>query len=290
MNRVGQMRESTRVNKQIHVVESIYDNGLWKPIYYDPEACWLRPNLCLVNPQGELIWQSNALGLRGPDVDDNQNIGVVWGDSVVFGILQRSWPEMLNDFTRDYVFLNGGIEGIPYPKVLERAIDLNRRRPVAINVIMPGWLQIGSNSRFRNDLRTAVSMIPNAILATMPTALNAGMIREDISGLLTPQEHFEDGFCFWGGAPYSVNYQEALFAHVVERNAMIHDVAVETATPVIDLFRLLDSSELGDFRQDFFDVAHPRPSSYPKFASGSWNIIGPFLDAKESSEPIRSPR
>lgn len=268
---------SRLATKSVHVVDAKTDLGALQAIYYDGESKWLRPNLCMVDQDGKVLWQTNALRLRGPDVEPDTQIGVVWGDSVVFCVNERSWPELLSDFADDCVFLNGGVEGVDYVTVLEHAIDFNAKRKVAVNVILPGWEGIGFNSQLTIDLRAALKSIPNAVLATMPTSLNAHIINKDIQDAFVAEGDWPDIFGFLGKYTYSVAQQRSFFEHICERNDMIRAVARETGTPLVDLFAALDSSQFADFRECFFDVSHPRPSAYAKFASIVWETVGPLL-------------
>jgi len=268
-NRVG--------TKSIHVIEPVFDHGALKAIYYDTESTWLRPNLCMVDPNGNVLWQTNAMCLRGPDVEAGARIGVVWGDSVVFCVYERSWPEMLSDFAEDCVFLNGGVEGVDYVTVLEHAIDFNVKRKAAVNVILTGWERIGRNASLPDDLRAALKSIPNAVLATMPTSLNARIINTDIRNAFVSDASRPDFFRFLGKHAYSLDAQRLFFAHICQRNEMIRAVANETGTPLVDLFSAFDSSQLADFRECFFDVSHPRPTAYKKIASIVWETVGPLL-------------
>ncbi len=267
---------SRSATKNVHVIERVVsDLGALQSIYYDAEEKWLRPDLYMVDPDGNMLWQTNSLRLRGPDVEPDDKIGVVWGDSVVFCVYERSWPEMLSDFASDCVFLNGGVEGVNYVTVLEHAIDFNAKREVAVNVILTGWE--GVNTCLTSDLRSALKSIPNAVLATMPTALNTQIIDRDIRDTFVSEGDWPDIFGFMGKRVYSVTAQRAFFAHICERNDMIRAVAHETGTPLIDLFAALDSSQLADFRECFFDISHPRPSAYKKIASVVWETVGPLL-------------
>ena len=81
-----------------------------------------------------------------------------------------------------------------------------------------------------------------------------------------PYGQDEMGFWFWGSTEYSVRFQQQLFAHILERNEIIRRVAARTKTPLVDLYAAFDSSREDDFRRWFFDVAHPRASSYPRLA------------------------
>ena len=258
------------LRKRVLVWEPDMDHGALKAMYVDRETGFLYPDVCLVNPKGKVAFQSNSLCLRGPDTDERP-IGVVWGDSTVFGLheVERTWPEMLSDHFPEILFLNGGIEGAEYLDILKRAVDFNREHAVAVNVMVCGYHRVFDNKHVAEDLENAVSEIPNLVLSTLPTSLNAAMIDTDISHLIHPNggETEEDQFFFWGSTEYSVRFQKQLFAHIQERNASIRTVASRTGTVLVDLYAALVSQSGTDFRRYFFDVAHPRDSAYPVLAS-----------------------
>lgn len=256
-------------------------------MYVEPAVKWLRPNLAIVAPSGEILWQSNALRLKGPDVENDAPIAVVWGDSVVFGCHERGWPEMLNDYAENYTFLNGGFEGIGYVDVLSRVVEFNRTYRVSFNVVFPGWYPTDGNREFGTHLNAALEHIPHAVLLTLPTCLNEGMIDSDISSFFRRGSGPNDMFTFWGADGYSIAEQKQLFAHVRQRNDIIRKVAEHTKTPLVDLFAALDSSRLADFREEFFDVSHPRPSAYGKFASVLWEGIAPLISGAEPKRSLR---
>lgn len=277
---------SPRLKKTTHVVEP-KQQGILKALYFDAETNWLRPDVCLIDPDGEVLWQTNALALRGPDVEQGARLGIVWGDSAIFGVHERGWPEMINDFSQDCTFLNGGIEGVNYLTVLRRALEFNRHNDVAINVVFTGWHDLGANRNLEADLEKALDEIPNAILGTMPTSLNARILDSDIGRAIHPGSKVDpcgDMYGFWGSHPYSVQLQKKLYAHITQRNAIVRTVAERTRTPLIDLFAALDSSQLEDFRTYFFDVPHPRPSAYQRIASTVWNSIAPLLEKDPVSQ------
>jgi hypothetical protein len=82
----------------------------------------------------------------------------------------------------------------------------------------------------------------------------------------------EQGFFFHGSFEYSVEVQKDVFGHITERNRVIREVGDAVNITLIDLFSAFDTTYT-DFRLDFFDVPHPRPSAYPKFAETVYRDI-----------------
>lgn len=273
-----------QVQKKVHVLTPGSPHGTLKAMYFDPETKFLYPDVCVVNPQGEILIRTNSLGLRGADVAAGERIGIVWGDSVVFGTHRKSWPEVMNEYGAGCVFLNGGVEGQVYQQVLRNAVHFNERHDVAVNVILLGWHLPGDNKSIVRDLTDALAKIPNPLLATMPTSLNAVIIdRDNFNRFLDGADSGWDErrFRFWGQDEYTVEKQRMLFEHILERNDAVRKVARDLNVPLVDLFEAFDSSRLNDFGEYFFDVAHPRPKTYARFAELVYAAAAPILRGKE---------
>jgi hypothetical protein len=236
------------------------DHGEFKTLYFDPAAHWLRPNLTFVFSNGEVCVETNEIGLKGDPLDPARNLAVVWGDSVVFGV-RKGWPCLLDDLVPGYQFLNGGIEGDSGEGIVERVVKLNRERAVAVNIILPGWH--GNSYALKDCLTAGLAQVPNAVLATMPTSLNERLVHQEMSESFMPEDS-SVGFYFHGSVEYSVAAQKHCFENILIRNAATRDAAAELDIPVIDLFRVFYTERVADFRQDFFDIAHPRPQAFPK--------------------------
>jgi hypothetical protein len=246
-------------------------------LYFDRSTQTLAPNLACVDEDGTLLFETNSLRLRGPEPRRGQRLAVVWGDSVVFSVLGRSWPDEIDDGTLDCLFLNGGIEGCPYRNVLGRAVNFNRAHDVALNVIMLGWHPFPHNTSVEADLEAALPEIPNAVLVTQPTSLNESIAATDLRAFFRDASEGPE-YRFWSHMPYSVPLQAAWFGYISERNRIVRRVAAHTGTPCIDLFAALDSRHLQDFREHFFDPGHPRPGSYATLASIIREAVRPLLD------------
>lgn len=276
--------------KTIHYYDGSWTIGSIQALYLDRQTRRLIPNVSFVRPDGSIFFEVNEIGLKGDPVDLTRKLAVVWGDSVVFGI-GPSWPHLLDPFVPGYQFLNGGIEGDDYRNVLRRMIELNRERPVGINILFPGWHPHGLNQELGADLRAACREVPEPMLVTLPTALNRQIIDEDLTPYFSPKSDTWDsmywvseltdptyvGFFFYGSYEYSIELQKDVFAPVLERNTIIREVAATLDIPVIDLFAKFDTELMADFRAEFFDVLHPRPSAYAKLARSVYEGIKPVV-------------
>jgi lysophospholipase L1-like esterase len=258
--------------KSVHLMLEHY---ACKLLYYDNETQTLRPQLVFADAAGSIVFETNEIGLKGDAVDGDRQLAVVWGDSVVFGT-GWGWPRLIDDLAPAYQFLNGGIEGDFYANILRRASELNRRRSVALNLIMLGWHPLPDNRRLRSALTAFLRETENTVVLTIPTALNSRLAAQDLS------RYFCDGgdghaFSFSGNLRYSLQLQRTAFDYIVERNQIARDCARRTGTPLVDLFAAFDTERADDFRQDFLDIMHLRPSAYPKIAGAVYDGIKHLL-------------
>jgi lysophospholipase L1-like esterase len=235
-----------------------------KLLYYDNEHEALRPDLVFVDADGSIVFEINELGLKGEARDGARELVVVWGDSVVFGA-GRSWPCLLDGMVSGYQFLNGGIEGDGFANILRRASELNQQQAVALNLLMLGWHPLPDNRNVRSAVAAFLEGTPNTVLLTMPTALNRRITRLDLSSYFTDQDG-PDAFTFCGNLPYSRELQSTAFDYISERNQIVRDISRQTGTPLVDLFHEFETEGLDDFRREFSDIIHLRPSAYPKIA------------------------
>ena len=132
------------------------------------------------------------------------------------------------------------------------------------------------NHRVRAALAEFLESTPNAVLVTMPTALNRDIVGQDLS------PYFRAGgrdrvFYFAGDLPYSLEVQRYLFDLISERNAIVREQARLTGARLVDLAAAFDTEGLADFREDFFDVLHLRPRAYPKAAAAVYSRIRDLL-------------
>jgi len=271
--------------REVHVVA---ESDVFKALYLDRERMALRPNLTFVDRRGEIIFESNELGLKGDPLDPGRKLAVVWGDSVAFSA-GRGWPCLLDALAPGYQFLNGGIDGDPYVNILRRAREFNRQHKVSLNVLMLGWhpflpdrvvrrsrpwtrliggsgqvelrLNRTGNRNLGEDLTAFLRELPNTVVLTMPTALNPKIIAKNLSGYLIEGDD-ETGFAFLGYIPYGLAIQRQGFDHIVERNGITREVCTRLGIPFIDLYAAFDTENAADFREHFRDILHIRPRSY----------------------------
>jgi len=245
------------------------DYGAFQSLYLDStvQPRRLRPNLLFLNGDGSVNFETNEVGLKGGAIDPSRKLAVAWGDSVTFG-LRSGWPARLDELVPGCQFLNGGIEGDGWDTILQRAVQFNRELAVSLNLVMLGWHHI--NDTVAEGLSAALPRLNNSVLITIPTALNRTNFDRDISAYLRPGERgpldFDTAFWFGGGTAYSLEVQIGLYEKIIARNSILREVAAKFGLPLIDLFSALDTEALPDFREDFYDILHPRSSAYPKIA------------------------
>src|SRR5579871_4463070 len=88
-------------------------------------------------PDDNVFVVTNAHGMNGQEIDFSKKLIAVWGDSVVQGY-GTGWIEGYSDLLPGYQVLNGGVGSAMLPYMGLRAIEMNRRLPIAYNVFMVG--------------------------------------------------------------------------------------------------------------------------------------------------------
>jgi lysophospholipase L1-like esterase len=275
------------VFKTVHLVSDFN-----KSRYLNRQSLGFRPNLVFVEETGKIVFEINEVGLKGEARDATRQLVVVWGDSVVFGI-GKGWPGLLDELAPGYQFLNGGIEGDHYLNILRRATAFNRQHDVALNLLMLGWhpfqrirrrwTRRPANRTLRADLIAFLAETPNTVVLTMPTALNSKIIKQDLSNSFITEHDPIRYFTFYGAARYSVSIQQETFDYIVERNAIAREVCALRNVRIIDLFQVLNTERVADFRQHFMDVVHPRIQAYPAIARSVYDGIADLLEPRVAS-------
>lgn len=268
----------------VHVIRQgeAFDN---KAVFYDRERAALRPNLVFVHADGTVVFETNEVGLKGDPLDNSRKLAVVWGDSVVFSA-GPGWPCLIDRLAPGWQFLNGGLEGDPYGNILRRALEFNRQHEVKLNLLMLGWhpfvLSQGAsparsgNEALRAELTRFLQAMPNTVVLTVPTALNARIVDSDLSPYLTEGDD-DTVFRFLGNIPCKAEWQRAGFEHILERNAVAREVCGGLDIRVIDLYAALDSEKHQDFREHFVDVMHLRKRAHPVVAQIVYDEIKDLL-------------
>jgi hypothetical protein len=263
-----------------------------KLLYYDKDTAALRPQLVFVRSDGSIVFEINELGLKGEAVDESRKLAVVWGDSVVFGA-GWSWPCLIDSLAPRYQFLNGGIEGDSFMNILRRASELNRQREVALNLVMLGWHPVPDNRNVRSAVTSFLERTPKTVLLTMPTALNRRIAHQDLSDYFTC-DGTPNPFAFCGNLSYSRKLQLTAFDHILERNQILRDLARQMRVSLVDIFAEFETDGVDDFRREFSDMIHLRPSAYPKIArivyQGIKDLLEPAIAASSDGDIARKAR
>ena len=287
-----------------------------KALCYDSATKTLRANLIFVDRHGSVVFAINELGLKGAPRDPSRKLAVVWGDSVVFGVrwswpclLDERAPgyQFLNGgieadpydnilaraaaFNRAQdVALNilmpgwhpidpqaalreGAANGAGVLRRLARAFGPTTPADhAALRDSPPG----AGNRHLQEDLLRFLAERPNAVLVTMPTALNTALVEQDLSPYFLGGDR-DTVFSFAGDASYSLAAQRYLFAHVTERNAILRAAARQAGARLVDFAEAFDTARVADFRTDFHDVMHLRPRAYAKAAATLYRGIRDLL-------------
>jgi lysophospholipase L1-like esterase len=258
------------------------DHRTVQGFYRLADCTGLRPNTTFIIRRGEHTtgFETNTYGLRGAEPDPSRKLVVVWGDSIIFGGHGTTWIDMLDAAIGECQFLNGGLEGDPYANVLRRALAVNARLSVDVNIVMPGWhplrecqtedgaVLVTLNDGLETRLAASVQALPGCILSTVPTVLNQRALNNDFDAAITAPCKFGN-FTLWNWIPSEAHRAKAqlIFDGICERNEIIRRVAAQEGLPLLDWAALMDTTGAPDIREHFFDKGHPRRESYSMIAS-----------------------
>lgn len=216
---------------------------------------------------GEVYFETNSDGFKGPELDRSKNLVAVWGDSVIFG-LGKGWINDLNGYFENFHFANGGIEGVSFRTILRRIADYNKRISFDHNIIFPGWHSLKEPRLIRQGLIALAHEIPGCIFCTVPISFDENVIAEGLDkyffgnlNFMTAQEE-ESVYGFWGSLPYSIKNANKLLLRVNKMNRIIRKTAKQYNIQLIDLADEYKANHKEDFRKNFIDAGHFRPSAY----------------------------
>ncbi|MBV9829904.1 MAG: SGNH/GDSL hydrolase family protein [Alphaproteobacteria bacterium] len=282
--------------RTVHLASAEAD--IFNAMFREASGLRLLPNRVFVDHTGKILFETNEVGFKGDPIDPHRQLAVVWGDSVAFST-GRGWPCLLDELAPGYQFLNGGLDGDPYDNILRRARLFNSEHRVALNLMMLGWhpflpertvqrprlmarlfggmatverqLGRGGNRGLGEALDTFLIEVPNTVVLTMPTAVNAAIADIDLSPSFNPD------FRFLGRVGYKPGAQRQALAHILERNAITRDICAARGVRFVDLYAALDTTQVPDFRRHFRDILHLHPASYRVIAQIVYDGIKDLL-------------
>jgi hypothetical protein len=246
-----------------------------------------------------LVIDVNALGCRGPEPTPGLPAVAFLGDSTTLGVMGteggirgESWTEHVD--LPGYAVLNAGVEGLQMHDARRRYELLRERVPLACAVFYTGWHNLIYNPRtpdyWEECLQSYRSPEHATVVCTLPSALLPEMRSRGIAELVDERPEAsiaDDYFHFWRGWDPDEWLPELLDA--LERfNAHVVDFCARTATPLLDLARLLRPPAYERASEDFFDVCHFRPRAYPKVAAHVSAALRELLEAGPA--PVAAPR
>lgn len=254
-----------------------------KSYYWDPVAMETACNLRVCYNEATLAFRMNDLGFRSTqDRDEGRPLTVVWGDSVVFGQGERTWVDMLEKFRPGVQFLNGGVEGLRFPEILDLAEKRNAEFQIDYNIMMPGWH--GWDGR-EADLRLweRVAQLPGPAFMTVPSLLNEMTIKEDWDEYIweknggkwkRPQHGGMEGSLrrFWGKDDFRATSAGHL-DKILHRNYTCRTAARQMSIPLCDMWMAMAVSTLAQGVPYFQDMGHPEPDAYPWMAEIVWRSL-----------------
>jgi hypothetical protein len=218
----------------------------------------------------KFFFQINSWGLKGGAPKTTGKKFVVWGDSVIFGF-GSTWTDLSNESR--YQCFSGGLEGANAVKIIDFAIEKNQTYQIDVNLISLGWHSLGL-SRETQKYLDRTKILPNRAFLTLPYSIPLQLAARNLTNEFTSHTDVDSAFLFWGNYIYS---PKACFKQIHEmqiQNEQIRKYAKRNSLPLLDLEKIFSSkaSKVID-KKRFFDIGHPRPSTYPFLKKNLLNFI-----------------
>ncbi len=218
----------------------------------------------------KLFFQINSWGLKGGAPKPTGKKFVVWGDSVIFGF-GSTWTDL--SIESEYQCFSGGLEGANAVKIIDYAVEKNQIFQIDLNLISLGWHSLGSRQLTQECLERT-EILPNRALLTLPYSIPLHLAAQNLTNEFTSHTDVDSAFLFWGNYRYS---PLACFKQIHEmqiQNEQIRKYAKRKSLPLLDLERIFYSKESKVIdKRRFFDIGHPRPSTYPFLKNSLLNFI-----------------
>jgi hypothetical protein len=262
--------------KEIHFYDPSMTSAHMQVFYIEKDRSRVKPNVKILRKDMSVYLETNSEGFKGPEIDASKKSIAVWGDSVIFGVA-NSWIfcDMPKYFSR-WQFLNGGLEGDPFERITQRAIDKNKEITINKNIVFPGWHTVRKPERVKECCIKCIENIPGLIFCAVPTSLNDFVVEKDLSSHFTETGNLR--YVFWGNLTYSISEAKALLESLKNQNSIIREMAEQHKVPLIDLYKDFETKNFDDFKIYFKDAGHPKVESYSTFSEKLYDHLKLILN------------
>lgn len=223
----------------------------------------------------ELVFESNALGCKGPELEDGRPIVGIFGDSTVqggrplVGFPGHVWIGGAQP-------LNGGVEGSPLQTTVDRFLELQQKAPMVAVALHTGWhnLVYGVNTeahwREQLDRVQGPPVIAHFKLVAdfHPDALEHGYAR------------FFNGDHYWAWSEGFFDDPKTLveFKTALDHfNSFIAAYCAEKGRVLIDLEPVLAPKSYEEISGNYLDLIHPRPEAYERIGKAVAEQLAPHV-------------
>lgn len=185
------------------------------------------------------------------------------------------WVHLANDNT--FEFMCGGVEGAPADAIVRNALRFSRANKADLNLLSLGW-HSKHDIKLIEKLLHESENIPNLAFLTLPSSMDEIIASQDVSGLFLASNSADEAYMFWGNHIYSVHEALKLVKEINYQNELMRRYAISRGIPILDLENIYNPSlKLENFRLNFFDLGHPRPSFYPKLSKDLHNFARYYI-------------
>jgi hypothetical protein len=210
----------------------------------------------------ELIFESNALGCKGPELEDGRPIVGVFGDSTVQGGgAQAGYPGHV--WIGGAQPLNGGVEGSTLSQTVDRFLKIQAQAPMICVALHTGWHDLVYGDNTEDDWRQQLDRVQG------PPVIAHFRLVSDFhpEALAKGYDRFfkEDVYWRWQDGLFNQPEHLAAFAAAQDRfNTFIEAYCMEQGRVLIDLDPVLQPRSYENIAENFLDLIHPRQETYPR--------------------------
>jgi hypothetical protein len=206
----------------------------------------------------DLVFETNALCCKGPEVEPGVPIVGIFGDSVMQGTGMDSIPRHVS--IGPCQPLNGGVEGSRLQHTVDRFLEVQAKAPMTCIAFHTGWHNLVYGETGEDFWREQLDRVEGP-----PVIAHFRLVADFHPDALTRgyDRFFGDDYAQWhDGLHTRVENLPAFKAALDAFNDFIARYCAEKGRVLIDLEPVLAPKSYAAISNNFTDLIHPRPGIY----------------------------
>jgi len=233
-----------------------------------------------------LYYRSNRYGCQGPDIEEGRPVVAFFGDSVVHGEAGDSFVHHVAAPPAET--LNGGIEGLVLPRIIDRFFELREKAPMVCAAVHTGWHNLLYNEHGDEFWAAQLDRI-----AGVPVIAHFTLFADISDAIVAPGYDtvygIKPGYSLWHGADLlNEDGRARAKAAIDDFNRFIRAYCRDRGRVLIDLEPLMAPRSVEALGARFVDFLHPSLTVYDEMARQIEAQLCPAL-AAAGALPRQSP-